>query len=396
MKQITTILSTITLIFLLAACSTSNDNVQVAQASPSSITELTPTNTSIPTTTQTPTPEPTQTTTPAPTSTPTPTATPSPTPPACDNTLLREAIASLNSLDSYKNSIEAKGTIGTIELTVMQMDSMASFNNGKIEAFEATMQLATPEQVNFQMILVEDNVYFRELPDENWIVFTGQMANTYLNRFTDVQFLKPELMDALEDAECVSSVSELDGQMAQLYSYYDVNLENVPGRGGIALGNSLSEVSPAQVSIWLLPVDNMIIPIKFLMELEVVETGQEMEMDMAQELYDINVPVEITVPENVIAPSFFLDVPLPEDAENLTENDFLISFTTSMPPHEVMAMYTSFLEETGWTQTDSYIAEERGVLFEVIEYSREEQEVVVAVSEQPDFTIVSIAGGDKP
>ncbi len=292
--------------------------------------------------------------------------------------------------------MEVKGTIGTLELTVMQMDSMASFNNGQIEAFEATMQLTTPEQVNFQMILVEDNVYFRELPDENWIVFTGQMANTYLNRFTDVQFLKPELMDALEDAECVSSVSELDGQMAQLYSYYDVNLENVPGRGGVALGNSLSEVGLAQVSIWLLPVDNMVIPVKFLMELEVVETGQEMEMGMAQELYDINVPVEITVPENVIVPSFFLDIPLPEDAENLTENDFLISFTTSMPPHEVMAMYTSFLEETGWMQTDSYIAEERGVLFEVIEYSREEQEVVVAVSEQPDFTIVSIAGGDKP
>lgn len=396
MKQITTILSTITLIFLLAACSTSNDNVQVAQASPSSITEPTPTNTSIPTTTHTPTPEPTQTNTPVPANTPTPTATPSPTPPACDNTLLREAIASLNSLDSYKNSMEVKGTIGTLELTVMQMDSMASFNNGQIEAFEATMQLTTPEQVNFQMILVEDNVYFRELPDENWIVFTGQMANTYLNRFTDVQFLKPELMAALEYAECTSSEAQLDGKTAQVYSYYDVNIEDVPGRGGVALGDSGSEIGLAQISIWLLPIDDMVIPVKFLMELDITNAGQEGKMSMTQELYDINVPVEITVPEDIVAPVFFLDIPLPEDAENLTENNSLLSFTTSMSADEVSDMYISFLEEMGWVQTDSYVTEERGASFEVVEFSRGDQEIVVAVTEQPGFTIVSIAGGDKP
>ena len=45
-----------------------------------------------------------------------------------------------------------------------------------------------------------------------------------------------------------------------------------------------------------------------------------------QEITEINFPVTITIPEDVIAPTFFLEVPFPDDAEFLGESKFVVMF----------------------------------------------------------------------
>lgn len=387
MKKIISV--SIFILFALTACSpdattTEDSSAEIARELPSPTSE--PTKTPLPPATSTPLPPPTET--------PTPTPSPSPTPEMCDLDLLGEAVANLVNLNSYQNLIDIQGYMGATEIMTLNMDTTVSLNKGQVEALDASMQATGAEEMSINMILLADNFYFNLPPSEEWDVLTGEMGNTLLARFTDTQFLNTELIDVLAGADCLVSHPELSGEIMQMYSYSPVDLTKLSNFTELTLGNPDMEIGAATVDIWFQDIDNQTIPVRLFMTFFASENDTNIEMNLSQAFQNINESVNIKAPEDVAVPKFIIDVPIPEDAQIATEGENLLVFVTEMPSEEVQKLYITFLEDNNWVQFSKDEVEEQGILFAVVEYSRENQEIAVLVGEQNGYTIVSIAGGD--
>ncbi len=373
---------------LLVACSPDSDGSISVAPTADSMALATPA--------LTVTPEPSLTVTIAPTMTPSPA--PSETPELCDESFLREVLLNLGKLDSYRSLVEIQA-IDSVNKTVylsLSLEMATILGEKGIDALDIVMQTEGQSDIeNIHMILVAERVYFQTETDETWQVLEGETSDAMLSRFADSQFLRPELVDNLAEAACHVSSEEIDGTMFQIYNYSDIDFAGISNMRGLTLEDVGAELESSSLEIWLIGHEEMIIPTRLETVFFLNQSGSLMEYNMTESVFDINAPFQIAVPENIESPVFFLDLPLPEDAEVFTEGENVLIFTTLMPSDETQLMYIDYLSNDGWIETDAYPAEEQGILFSVVEMSKPGLGIAVAVGEQSDLTVVSIAGGEE-
>lgn len=377
-------------LLLMAACSANGQANPEVVVAVTAVT-ATPPATATATLTFTPSPSPTLTPTPAPTLTHTPTFTP--TPQICDITQLREGVLSLTTLDTYRAVVDADfvDPLSLRKVMAMTMDMRVTFSESHMDSIDARMEVTGLQESEMHMMMVEDRLYLQMPPDETWQVFEGQMGKSLLKRFTDRQFLQPALLNNLAEAECVLSESTYLGSPAQIYSFSQVSFAGATNSRGMTLEELGGEVEQADIKIWLMPIAEQQLPVRLEMDFKMELDDVQIQVHFVEQIKDINVPVEIEIPQQVNDPTFVFDIPLPEDAEIALENDSLIVFTTFVPVKEMLAIYKSYFEENGWLQTNTYIDEQQGVTFTMMEFTKADQESVgVAVGEQHGLTIVSI------
>lgn len=352
----------------------------------------TATNTPTPTETATPTPYPTET----PTATPTPV--PSPTAVTCDLAVLREAVLALNTLDFYQTEANVEARENNKVRQTIAVEMAVSLQNGAIEGADISLQLAGDgiEESQVHMIVVGGAIFMQLSPEEPWEALVGQFGQTMLDNMTSSQLLKPELLDSLEASPCTFSQVELDAQEAQLYSFKNVNLDNLTtNRGQTMVDVGLAGV-PGDIKVWLVPHGEGMLAVKSEMFIDTATAATVLELLITQDVRDINVPVVIEVPEGVEKPSFFLDIPLPEDAVIAVETEFVLAFVTSHPPDKVIALYIDYLEQNGWEQVKTSQQDIQGVPFKVFEYVLGEQKLAFGVGTKDGQTVVSMGSENAP
>ncbi|MEM7116780.1 MAG: hypothetical protein AAF614_30385 [Chloroflexota bacterium] len=394
MRHILRLTLLILFMMLLLGCASSTP----AEAEPSPIAQAAPSETPEPTVTPTATPEPTATATATYTPTPEPTATPtpSPTPLACDTLILETAIDSMSALDTYRNVVEAQmAPQGEAKVIIFRMDMLAVLENGRIQALDATMETRAAEQGSIHVIFAENGIYFQD-PEGGWQLMEGELGETVLQQMTESQYLKPELVESLDEADCTVSVEEMDGQLVQVYQYSQVDINDISSISGQTLADTSSEVEAVAVDISLQSVNGRLLPIKFQMNLSSVVEGEMVDMAIIQSLQDINVPVEIAIPENVATPTFMLDVSLPDDAEVSIESEEVLVFSTAESKEAMLVFYRNYFAANGWTQTDTYEAEQQDILLTITEFSRGNLEAAFAVGETNGVTVISLVAGETP
>ena len=344
-----------------------------------------------------PTAEPTATPTAVPTATPepspTPTIPPSPTPLTCNPDVLADGIAAIGDLDSYRATLRAEVEDPDTGLLLVPIEAELNVvSNDEHSILEMIMEIAGEENNSFHMILADDRLYIRfDEPGERWQSLDGLMGESLLDQFEDSQYLKPDMIDTLADATCVAYEESRDDVTVRIFDYTDVDVSDVETRGS-TMAEQFDELGLAHIQIGLIPFEGVLLPVEFSMTLEVSQEGLNLPMYITQMTFDMNEPLEIAIPE--VAPAtFLLDVPLPDDAEVLSEGESLLVFTTSVLPSKIKSEYQDYFLNNGWLEVSTSIAEEEGLEFEVFEYERDGVEMAFAVADSGLITIVSVAGG---
>jgi hypothetical protein len=346
-----------------------------------------------PTASVTPTlePSPTPTPTPVPSPTPTPTSLPTPTALACDQDGVREAIDRLNDLEFYRIVVDLRGNnpvLGNMTV-VMTMNMAFVMNEGEIEATEFTLDYASDLGQDMHAIVVGDSFYVEISPNE-WEVLQGQFASGMLDNMAGSQLLKPELVDQLE------TVESLDGRQAEHYQYEGVDLSGITNLRGLGLADAGIEPTSVTLDLWLTAEGDFTIPLRTVLAIEAEKDNVALDIELQLDVEGVNVPIEISAPEDVVAPAFALDIPLLEDAQVYLETENLIGYLTALSPDEVHTFYEETLTGLGWTFVGTTIEEAEGLTMVLDQYSLDTTEVSIGVGEQAGQTIVVIAGGETP
>jgi hypothetical protein len=246
-----------------------------------------------------------------------------------------------------------------------------------------------------RMILAEGRWYLREHPEEEWQVLEGEMAHAVLERLGASHFLKPALVENLAEAECAVSGDRIRGQEAWRFHYSDVSLAGLSTLQGITLDSLGAEVHAAEFEISLLPHGELILPVQWQLEFELEGSDFRYAVSMRAQVDEIDVPLEIEIPQDVETPSFFVDLPLPDDAVILLTGEKVLMFATLLPPEDVHALYAEHLEKDGWTATEPYTAEQDGLMLTAVDYSKGAEAITVGVGIQGEETLVAISGSEE-
>jgi hypothetical protein len=344
-----------------------------------------------------PSPTPTATSTPIPSPTPSSTPLPTPTTLACDQEVVGEAMEAINDLEYYRTEGSVRGNVAAVGsmLQIMTMNIAYVMDDGDIEATELTIDYAGELGRDIHAVVIGDSFYMELGPGE-WEVMSGEFASRMLDSLVGSQLLKPELVEQLETASCTVTAERLEGRETEHYHYEDVDVSAVTNLQGLVLGDMGIELSAATIDVWVTADDGIILPVRTMFTLEAETEGRELGMELTLDVLDVNVPIEISVPEGVVAPTFALDIPLLEDAQVYLEHENIIGYLTASAPDEVHAYYQETLAELGWTFVTSGIETAEGITMETNQYTRDGVEVVVGVAVQAGQTIVVIAGGESP
>jgi hypothetical protein len=105
------------------------------------------------------------------------------------------------------------------------------------------------------------------------------------------------------------------------------------------------------------------------------------------EMTDMDQPFTIQVPEAALASNAMpQDIPIPEDAQQLSNIFGMITYLTAATPQEVADLYKSGLSGYGWTQAS---ADEFGGTF-MLEYTKGTRTASVVISTDPDTSRTSV------
>lgn len=386
-KQIIILFIILLFITVVIACSSSSNDQTSNEQTTEKSTALA--ENQAPTATQTTQPSATSTPTKQPSPSLTFTPIPSPTPEGCNHSLLQDAITSLSSLDSYwlRVEVEAVEPVENLLLMSMKMSGKVKIKEGEIEALEFNMQTLENPGQDIEMIFVNDRAYFRT-GFEEWQVFEGEMANAALSRFTENQFLQPELVNNLSSVDCTISNEKLRDQDVQRYHFSGFGFEGLSNLRGITFEEVGAELSSTEMDIWLISYKDFFVPVQLELGFELVQADTLFNFQMIEEILNLNVPTGIEIPEGVATPFFFLELPLPDNADIITKNENLLVFSTFATLDEIHFLFAEYLENNGWSKEKEYTVEEQGIAFEVIEYSHEGQGLAIGAGDQDGITIV--------
>lgn len=369
------------------ACSTENGE-SVAEIAQENIPSLTNT------------PQPTDTPI-LPTNTPMPTATstlvPTPTVEVCDRVVLEKAIAMLNELESYQGHLTMTSDAELFEgEPLMEADTVFLLKDGLLEQAAITINLSFNEAQIMEMIFTQKQLYFKPSVDDEWETVEGAIASEMLNRLTGAQIIKPQVMSNLDFANCQVSYEEIGGTEAKLYAFSDISLEGITNITGELVVEDPNAVSGKSLILTLLPYEDFLLAVKMEMVMEFFEFEEVYEVTAVQEIHSINELVEIAIPD-VTSPTFSLDIPLDETAVVTLEREDVITFALLGEPELILEEYLAFFVESGWLEGDHYEEELQGIVFQAIEFSKENQTLTLLVGESEGnvFVILGLEGLDR-
>lgn len=348
--------------------------------------------------------DPTPTATPAPTNTPAPTHTPEPSPTAaaagsCDITPLNEALVGMGTMDSFRVESEIEIDFEDEALLTMAIEMGAAYEDGDLAAFYTFFRYTGMLEEEARIILDGEEVYLYTASTDSWQVLDADLVlgSDYEAYLESSQFVNPNLVAALEGRPCEVTTADYEDQGADVYRFTDVDIGSVPFPGEeMSLGELLGEVQPGEVEIWLASVAGQSIPVRTEMTTMASDQGQELSLRVVQTLEDINRPLEVELPDfseiDVERPgSFFLDVPLPEDAVFSLNSEEGIIYTTGLSKAEVAELYGSYFEENGWVVSTTFTNENSGLPTDFTEYARDDRQVAVGLAADSGVTFVLIS-----
>lgn len=363
----------------IVACSSENGGAEIAQ-------EITPPPTSTPQPTDTAVPP---TNTPIPTATATATPIPTPTVESCDIRTLEDAFASMNLLESYQTSMAMLADIEPFNGdTIIEFEMAVQLNDGVIEQLWLTMLSEFDTSQNLEMIFTEERIYLKQARASEWETVEGEMATGLLERFTDSQLIRPEIINNLDVTTCEVSYDTVDGVEVKIYSFGEFGVDGVETLSSSFVTENPDDVKGQSISFTLLPFEDLLIPVNMEMVLQVFTFDEVFEMTAVQNLHSINEPVDIVIPD-VTPPTFALDVPIDETAVVVVEQSDWINFVIRGIPQDFLDEYRAFFVENGWLEKDMYAEEVQGILFQIVEFSKDYQSLTLLVGDQNGTVIVS-------
>lgn len=117
---------------------------------------------------------------------------------------------------------------------------------------------------------------------------------------------------------------------------------------------------------------------------QVLDEGR---MEITFDVRDINQPLTIEVPQEALASGALPeDIPIPEDAEELTNAFGVITYKTAQTPAEISEYYRAQMPANGWTEVS---AEELSGMF-MLEYSKEGRTVTMTINADEDSGRTSV------
>lgn len=343
----------------------------------------------------TPTPEPSETPRPTLTPTPEPTSTatpiPSPTPELCDRGFLESSIASINLLESYQS--DSQMFFRSIEdanlMELFNMQLTVELEDAEVKQMHMFMTQNFGEPQSSEMIFTEDLLFFKPSEEEPWQAMEGEFSNAALERLTDSQFIKPELVDNLDFVSCQVSYEMINGVEAKVYSFDTFSFEGITDIRGNSFVEQFETVEGTSLVVSLQPFADLYIPVALEINMQISQGTIAGDFALGQEIFNINQPVVLEIPE-VVSPTFPIEIPLDPEAVVVTELDNVIAFTVPSLPEEALKLYKLFFVEEGWIEIDSYTNEEQGIEFMTVEYEKDGAILTLLVGENLGITVVSI------
>lgn len=118
------------------------------------------------------------------------------------------------------------------------------------------------------------------------------------------------------------------------------------------------------------------------------QEGGKGTLSMESTLIDINEPITIKAPEGVKKPTMPDDVPVAEDAKNLTLMDNVISYQVSRPEEEMIAFYKREMPANGWQEQKSPVPV-------MLDFTKGSRTAKIVLTRQGQMTVVNIVTGEK-
>lgn len=155
---------------------------------------------------------------------------------------------------------------------------------------------------------------------------------------------------------------------------------------GAALG--LGAVAKAKGDVWVSPELNIVV--KYVAHYEgknlAIGGGDEGVLDLVFDLTDINEPITIQAPEGV-KPAIPEDIPVLDDAAELTAVSGFVTYATTKSVDEVTAFYEAQMPARGWTKGE-------GLIPGMIDFAKDGRTAQVMIQTEEGKTTVTIISGD--
>jgi predicted small lipoprotein YifL len=117
------------------------------------------------------------------------------------------------------------------------------------------------------------------------------------------------------------------------------------------------------------------------------ETVEEGRLEFTYEMTDVNMPFTIELPEEAVASSELPeDIPVPEDAEELSFMFGMMTFNSASSSAEVAEYYQAQMPQNGWSE--SSVTEMSGMY--MLDYTKDSRKVSLIISTDDDTDMTSV------
>jgi hypothetical protein len=330
--------------------------------------------------------------TPPPTNTPLPTDTPEPEPVVEGVELDTSTLSQPSDLSSYRSKMnifmegmdEGQEVQGTIEFLVeYTSEPLAQRIVISGEGFGET-----EEAGSIEMYRVEDTAYMKF--GEEWI----SMPVTEDDPLSEAGMINPD--DMLEDT-CgwkKQKDTEYNGVKVEHWTVSKKEMEACMTAEQLA---EIGEITDASGKLYVAKDDNYIAYMELIFEGNglgmslgtednAVDEGR---MEFTFEMLDVNQPFTIELPEEALASGAMPeDIPIPDDAEEVSNMLGMISFTSPSATADIADFYKAEMPNNGWTEVS---AEEFSGMF-MLEYTKESRtaSIMINTDSESDKTSVLI------
>jgi len=152
------------------------------------------------------------------------------------------------------------------------------------------------------------------------------------------------------------------------------------GDFGLALG--LSRIKEAEADVWVSTEYN--VQVKVIMRIVGVD-DKDVEGTFSMESYvtDINQPIVIEAPQGVEKPGLPEDVPLLDDATEITSMDTITSFRSASPQAQIVEFYKTQMAAKGWQMEESLVET-------MMSFTKADRAATILIAEEDGSTSVTI------
>jgi hypothetical protein len=238
---------------------------------------------------------------------------------------------------------------------------------------------------NIEMYIVEDTMYMRL--GEEWMSMPAEG-----DPLSEIGMLSSD--ELLEDTCGWRRLedTEVNGIRVQHWTFDEQDFKACATALQL---EELGELSEARGDLYIAVEENYLVRLEMVLEgtnltsvLEEEGTLDQARIEIAMDLSDINVPFTIELPEEATASGGGLpeDIPLTDDAQEMTSMLGFITFMSPSTPEEVAEFYKVEMANNGWSEVS---ADEMAGMF-VLEYTKDGRTASLMISEDSETDKTSV------